>query len=161
MVIICPTRPGLENYPQCQSSHSRSHGRELSWTNGYKWYKDNYATPKTGLHFYKPQVVLWDRMQGGPLKICMKATDLAVDNGTLQLDMSKLKPWWRHIIVYDEFYTYSWAHFSVKDVLATATANAMRKSLFHFFKQPQQGGKQCQAVKLKYNQPLILLELPR
>lgn len=100
-------------------------------------------------------------VQGGPLKICMKATDLAVDNGTLQLDMSKLKPWWRHIIVYDEFYTYSWAHFSVKDVLATATANAMRKSLFHFFKQPQQGGKQRQAVKLKYNQPLILLELPR
>jgi hypothetical protein len=114
-----------------------------------KWYKDNYATPKTGLHFYKdgqptsstikmkPQVALWDRMQGGPLKICMKAMDLAVDNGTLQLDMSKLKPWWRHIIVYDEYYTYSWAHFSVKDVLATATANAMRKSLFHFFKQPQ------------------------
>ena len=102
-----------------------------------KWYKDNYVTPKTNLHFYndgqptsstikmRPQVALWDRIKGEPLKICMKAMDIAVEQGKLQLDMSRLKPWWGHNAVYDEYYTYVWVHFSVKDVLATVYLDAM------------------------------------
>ena len=73
----------------------------------------------------RPQVALWDRIKGEPLKISMKAMDLAVEHGTLQLDMSKLKPWWGQNAVYDEYYTYVWAHKSVKDVLATVYLDAM------------------------------------
>lgn len=31
--------------------------------------------------------------------------DLAVEQGTVQLDTSKQKPWWGHNAVYDEYYT--------------------------------------------------------
>ena len=102
-----------------------------------KWYKDTFITPKANLYFYKdgqmtnsvikmrPQVALWDRLKGEPLKVSMKAMGLAVDKGELQLDMSKLKPWWGQNAVYDEYYTYAWVHFSVKDVVATVYLDTM------------------------------------
>eukprot|EP00435_Cladocopium_sp_Y103_P066600 s1508_g28.t2 len=61
----------------------------------------------------------------GRLKICMNAMDLAVENGASQLDMSELKPRWGHNAVYDEYYTYVWVPFRVKDVLATVYLDAM------------------------------------
>ena len=102
-----------------------------------KWYKDTFITPKANLYFYKdgqmtnsvikmrPQVALWDRLKGEPLKVSMKAMDLAIDKGELQLDMSKLKPWWGQNAGYDEYYTYVWVRFSVKDVVATVYLDTM------------------------------------
>ena len=54
-----------------------------------------------------PKVARWDRIKGEPLKICMKAMDLAVKKSTLEVDMSKLKPWWGQNAIYDEYSTYA------------------------------------------------------
>ena len=137
----CLQQAGLE-HQQCYMSHA-TRPDELSpmtimtftqsWMRSKfdKWYKDQYITPKTNLYFYRegqvtnfhikmrPQVAVWERIKGEPLKISLKAIDLAIEQGKLKMDTSKLKPWWGHNAVYDDYYTYVWVHFSVKDVVAT------------------------------------------
>ena len=96
-----------------------------------KWYKEENISKKRGRYFYtqgkttndqikmRPQIALWDRIKGEPLKISLKAMDLAVQEGMLKLDMNKIKPWWSHNAIYDDCGMYVWVHFSVRDVLAT------------------------------------------
>ena len=96
-----------------------------------KWYKEEFINKKKPLHFYadghaytdtiklRPQIALWDRIKGEPLKICLKAMDLANRSGQSQICMEKVKPWWNHNAIYDDYQTLAWVFFSVRDVQAT------------------------------------------
>ena len=66
-----------------------------------------------------PQIGLWDRLKAEPLRIVLKAMDFAQENGSLKTDSSKPNTFWSQDAIYDEYYTYCWAHFSVRDVGAT------------------------------------------
>ena len=93
-----------------------------------KWYKDEYIAKKRAMYFYmqgratndtikmRPQIAVWDRIKGEPLKVCLKAMDMANQDGTLNVDMNKIKPWWGHNAIYDDYDTYVWVHFSIRDV---------------------------------------------
>ena len=137
----CLTQASLES-KECQISHGIKPNQlspmtlltfKQAWMKIQldKWYRDEYVAKKRSLHYYqqgmstndiikmRPQIAVWDRIKGEPLKICLKAMDMACADGALKLDMNKLRPWWGHNAVYDEYDTYIWVHFSVRDVLAT------------------------------------------
>ena len=96
-----------------------------------KWFKDEYINKKRPLNFYvngthtndqikmRPQIGVWDRLKAEPIRIVLKALDIAHEKGQLRTDLSKLKPYWGHDAIYDDYYTYCWVHFSVRDVRAT------------------------------------------
>ena len=96
-----------------------------------RWFKEEYINKKKPLYYYangaatndsikmRPQIALWDRIKGEPLKICLKAMDMAHREGRLQIDMNKVRPWWGQNAIYDDYHTFVWVHFSVKNVLAT------------------------------------------
>ena len=106
------TRPG-ELPPMSVVTFSQSWMR----TQLDKWYKELHHAKERSLYKDEqptsstikmiPKVARWDRIKGEPLKICMKAMDLAVKKSTLEVDMSKLKPWWGQNAIYDEYSTYA------------------------------------------------------
>lgn len=140
-VLWCLQAAGL-SAEMCQISHT-SKSSELSrmsivyfkqsWMRAQldKWFKDEYINKKRPLNFYvngthtndqikmRPQIGLWDRLKAEPIKIVLKALDIAHEKGQLRTDLSKLKPYWGHDAIYDDYYTYCWVHFSVRDVRAT------------------------------------------
>ena len=95
-----------------------------------KWFKEEYINKKKTLNFYmdgqcttdaiklRPQVAVWDRIKGEPLKICLKAMDIANRTGQIKVNMDRVKPWWNHNAIYDDYYTFAWVYFSVRDVQA-------------------------------------------
>ena len=140
-VLWCLQAAGL-SAEMCQISHTAKSSElsrmsivyfKQSWVRAQldKWFKDEYINKKRPLNFYvngthtndqmkmRPQIGLWGRLKAEPIKIVLKALDIAHEKGQLRTDLSKLKPYWGHDAIHDDYYTYCWVHFSVRDVRAT------------------------------------------
>ena len=89
-----------------------------------KWFKDEYISKKRPLNFHvngnhtndqikmRPQIGLRDRLKAEPIKIVLKALDIAHETEQLRTNLSKLKPYWGHDAINDDCYMYCWIHFS-------------------------------------------------
>ena len=74
-----------------------------------KWFKAVYIAKKRPLNFdvngmgtndqikLRPQICIWDRLKAEPLKVVLKALDIANEKA-VNKDLNKLRPYWGHMM---------------------------------------------------------------